>query len=94
MHNIPSLILLVVFVISWRNEIVGAITFILAGLLYIIFLLINPELEWYMLLWAVQISGPAFFIGVLFLMGWLKKRESRKNFKTDKNKIKKTTIKH
>jgi hypothetical protein len=75
MHNIPVFILLVVLLISWKYEIVGAISFFLAGLLYIILILINPELEWYMLSWSLMISGPAFFIGALFLIGWLKKRK-------------------
>ena len=42
MHNIPSLVLLIVLLISWKREIVGGIIFILAGLLYIIRLLMNP----------------------------------------------------
>jgi hypothetical protein len=74
MHNIPALILLALVIISWKHEIVGAITFILAGILYIILLLINP-FEWYQLVWAVQISGPAFLVGILFLIGWLKKKK-------------------
>jgi hypothetical protein len=73
MHNIPALVLLVVLLISWKYEIVGGIAFILAGLLYIFLLLVNPQLEWYMLFWALQISGPAFLIGTLFAIGWLKK---------------------
>ena len=69
MHNIPALILLVVLLISWKYEIVGGIAFILAGLLYIVLLMMNP-FEWYMLSWAIQISGIAFFVGILFLIGW------------------------
>lgn len=74
MHNIPSFALLIVLLISWRYEIVGAVVFILAGLLYIIWLLINRELEWYMLLLVLQIAGPAFLIGILFLIGWKRKK--------------------
>lgn len=74
MHNIPALILLVVLLISWKYEIVGGIAFILAGLLYIVLLMRNP-FEWYMLFWALQIAGPAFFIGILFLIGWFKKKK-------------------
>ena len=73
MHNIPSLILLAVLVISWKYEIVGGVVFILAGLLYIFMLLIKPQLEWYMLSWAITVAGPAFLIGILFLLGWFKK---------------------
>jgi hypothetical protein len=74
MHNIPSFILLAVLLISWKYEIVGGVVFILAGLLYVFMLLINPRLEWYMLFWALQISGPAFFIGILFTIGWFKRK--------------------
>ena len=73
MHNIPALILLVLLIISWKHEFVGAVTFLLAGLIYIILLMQNP-FEWYYLAWAVQISGMAFLVGVLFLLGWRKKR--------------------
>jgi hypothetical protein len=72
MHNIPSLVLLIVLLISWKREIVGGIIFILAGLLYIIRLLMNP-FEWYMLSWALIIAGPAFLTGILFLINWYKK---------------------
>jgi hypothetical protein len=75
MHNIPALILLVVLIISWKHEIVGGIAFILAGLLYIVWVCMRPNFEWYRLLWFLMISGPAFLIGILFLIGWKKKRK-------------------
>jgi hypothetical protein len=75
MHNIPALILLIVLLISWKYEIVGGIAFILAGILYIILLMRNP-FEWYMLSWALQISVIAFLIGILFTVGWIKKKKS------------------
>ena len=77
MHNIPVFILTIVLIISWKHEIVGGIAFILAGLAYIILLLMNPELEWYMLSWSILISGPAFLIGILFLMNWKLKKKKK-----------------
>lgn len=74
MHNIPALVLLIALLISWKYEIVGGIVFILAGLLYIVVLMMNP-FEWYMLSWSLIIAGPAFLIGILFLIGWFKKKE-------------------
>lgn len=77
MHNIPALILLVVLLISWRHEIVGGIGFILAGIAYIGMIsanIISTGFEWYYLAWAIQISGIAFLVGILFLIGWSKKR--------------------
>jgi ABC-type multidrug transport system permease subunit len=73
MHNLPSLALLIVLIIAWRYEIVGAVAFILAGLFYIFILLISG-FQLYMLLWILLISGPAFLVGILFLICWLQKK--------------------
>jgi len=77
MHNIPVFILLIVLLISWKHEIVGAVVFILAGLLYVASLTIsmikNPPFHWYFLTWSLMIAGPAFLVGALFLIGWFKK---------------------
>ena len=72
-HNIPALFLLIILIISWRHEIVGGIVFILVGLLYILMLVMNSKLEWYMLSWSVTIAGPAFLTGILFIISWHKK---------------------
>jgi len=79
MHNIPVFILLIVLLISWKHEIVGGIVFILAGVLYIAILLVvmlMNRFEWYGLFWSLQIAGPAFLIGILFIIGWVRKRNS------------------
>jgi len=85
MHNIPIFVLGIILWISWKYEIVGAIAFILAGILYIGFIfrnIVETGFQWYYLAWAVQLSGIAFFIGILFLMNWRqKKRENNKNYK-------------
>ncbi|MEK6938741.1 MAG: hypothetical protein AABX04_06880 [Nanoarchaeota archaeon] len=82
MHNLPSLLLSIVLILSWKHEIVGGIAFILAGIAYIISILItaiNNGFEWYYLAWAIQISGIAFLIGILFLIGWFKKKNKDYN---------------
>lgn len=80
MHNIPSLLLLVVLIISWKYEIVGGIVFILAGLLYcvisVVRVVVSSPSELFMLAWALQIAGPAFLIGILFIVGWKRKKNS------------------
>lgn len=79
-HNIPAIALLIILLISWKHEIVGGVAFILAGIIYIALIGINifkNQFEWYYLAWAVQISGIAFLIGILFLMGWFKKKKSK-----------------
>ena|SRR3989344_7649166 len=71
-HSLPAIFLLIILIISWKHEIVGGVAFILAGLVYIALIMRNP-FEWYMLAWIIQISGVAFLIGILFLVGWFKK---------------------
>ena len=73
-HNIPALFLLALLIVSWKYEVVGAITFILAGLLYITILLMKPQLEWYMLSWSIIVAGPAILVGILFFVGWKQKK--------------------
>lgn len=75
MHNIPVFVLAILLWISWKHELVGAITFFIAGILYIVMLLMNPKLEWYMLSWSLTIAGPAFLIGILFLINWKRKKK-------------------
>lgn len=74
LHNIPSFFLTAILIISWKYEIVGGIAFILAGIIYILLVFRNP-FEWYLLAWAIQISGIAFLVGILFLIGWFKKKK-------------------
>ncbi len=78
MHNIPAFILLIALVISWKYEWVGGVIFILAGVVYIALLLISvlkSGFEWYLLFWAIQIAGLAFFIGILFMINWRRKKK-------------------
>lgn len=77
MHNLPSIILLIVLLISWKYEIVGAIAFILAGLAYAGLTLITASMsgfQWFYLGWILEISGIALFIGILFWIGWKRKK--------------------
>ena len=73
MHNLFALILLIFLIISWKYEIVGGIVFTLAGLSYIVRITLNREFEWYMLSWILTIAAPAIFIGILFIINWVKK---------------------
>ncbi len=79
-HNLPSLILAIVLWISWKYEIVGGVVFIIAGVAHMIFLLVRADVEpWYIsFLISLIIDVPAYLIGVLFLIGWFKKKEQWK----------------
>ena len=74
MHNIPVFILAIVLWISWKYEIVGGIAFIIAGIAYLISVAMRQP--WYIVLsWSMIIAGPAFVIGILFLMNWFGKKK-------------------
>jgi hypothetical protein len=75
MHNIPVFVMGVILWIAWKHEIVGAIAFALAGIIYTIVLLMNPQMEWYMLSWSITISGPAFLIAWLYWKNWKQKKK-------------------
>jgi hypothetical protein len=78
MHNIPVIILGLLLWASWNHEWIGGVTFIGAGLLYIVFVLttaIRNGFEWFYLVWIIQISGIAFFIGILFFVNWRKRHK-------------------
>ncbi|MFH1134388.1 MAG: hypothetical protein V1735_07935 [Nanoarchaeota archaeon] len=77
LHLIPAIILAIVLIIAWKHEIVGGIAFLVAGIAYIGFVLdsaLKNTFEWYLLSWTFQISGVAFLIGILFLVGWSRKK--------------------
>lgn len=78
LHNIPVLILLVVLIVAWKYEIVGAVAFLLAGTLYVILTLVSSSESLPIALsWSLTLSGPAILIGILFLLNWLKKKQTK-----------------
>jgi len=76
-HNLPSLLLAVIIWISWKREIVGGVAFILAGIAHLISSLMRNTIDpWYITLAiSLILDGPAFLIGILFLIGWFKKKK-------------------
>jgi len=77
-HNIPSIVLAIILAISWKYEIVGGITFILAGLLFFILTLIkavNSIHSIEILLYSLIILVPTLLIGIFFLVGWWQKKK-------------------
>ncbi len=82
MHNIPSLILTVILIVSWKYEIVGGIGYMLAGMLYIGLIVKNSlqdGFHGYYITWSIIITGPAFLVGVLYLLSWINKRKRNPN---------------
>ena len=67
-HLIPAAIVLAALAVAWRGELVGAVLFVGAGLLY-------AKSAWRHPSSIVGISGPLFVIAALFLVNWLKRAE-------------------
>lgn len=78
MHNIPSLVLLVILIISWKHELVGAIIFGLLGACGIIGAIIttfiisessklNPIF--------IMLGVVCTLVGLLFFVGWNGKKK-------------------
>jgi hypothetical protein len=78
MHNIPAFILLAIVIIAWRHELVGAIAFFLAGLVYIVLTALSAlkgDINFSMAFgWNFTIAGPAFVVAILWYLGWKRKR--------------------
>lgn len=73
MHNIPVLILAIIIWISWKYEIVGGFAFILAGFAHLILSIISNKGGAVV---SLIIDVPAFLVGILFLVGWFKKKNN------------------
>jgi hypothetical protein len=68
-HLIPTFILIILLVLSWRREWIGAIFFILLGLLYIFWAWRKFPLSVFFI-----ISGPLFISGILFMVNWINRK--------------------
>ena len=70
MHLIPTAVIVIALIIGWKRELMGAILFIGLALFYLYWGWGQfPKITYLMM------SGPPFFIGVIFLMGWVFRRE-------------------
>lgn len=64
----PSVLLIVLLIISWRREWVGGIAFLLLAIGYIIMAWEKFPISVYFM-----ISGPLFIISALFWVNWMKR---------------------
>lgn len=77
MHNIPVMILLILLMISWKYELVGAVVFGFLGIIGIVGAIVAM-----LTIQIWHIFNPMFIIlgvvctlvGILFFMGWKQKR--------------------
>jgi len=76
-HNLPSLILLISLIISWKRDLIGAIIFMSLGVLCIIGVIVALSMSSRGLTNPIWIIGSVvtLFIGFLFLAGWKQKKK-------------------
>jgi hypothetical protein len=72
MHMLPSITMAIVLALAWRWEWVGFVSFLLAGLFFLRFMLFDPAQGLGVLL---LISGPMFLISLLFWANWKWRKE-------------------
>ncbi len=71
-HLIPTGIIVIALLISWRWEWVGAILFTALAVFYLVWARGKFPLITYLVM-----SGPLFLVGVLFLINWVHRTELR-----------------
>ncbi len=71
-HMLPTALILIALAIAWRRAWAGAILFASLETAYLI--MAGGQVDWVA---YVLISGPAFLIGILFLISWIYRRQVR-----------------
>lgn len=71
-HLIPSVIILLLVIIAWKYDLVGAIVFFGLAILYVFMVGFDRHWSWYL-----GISGPAVLVGALYLASWIQGRKKR-----------------
>lgn len=74
-HLIPACILIVVLILAWRWEWIGAALYAAAGVVYVAQVLELPLAPAIKMNWILTIGGPTFLVAALFLANWLKHDE-------------------
>jgi len=62
-HLVPTGLIVLTLVLSWRWEWVGAVLFSALGVLYL-------TMAWGKISWILTISGPLFLVAILFFLSW------------------------
>ena len=71
-HLIPTWIIIITIIISWKREWIAAMVFIILGVAYIIIARGKFPFSVYLL-----ISGPLFIIGILYWLNWIERGSQR-----------------
>lgn len=67
-HNIPAFILIIILWLSLNKPLIGAITYFLLGVLYIIWVIVVTDLEMFGAILAICL--PSMIIGILYFIDY------------------------
>ncbi len=70
MHMLPTLLIILVLIISWHREWIGGIAFLGIGLVYLY--ISWGKMDWYGI---ALISVPLFILSGLFFIGWSRRSQ-------------------
>lgn len=63
MHLVPSALVLLVVIVAWKHELLGAMMLAGAGLYYAVEARDHPT-------WILVVAGPVFLLAALFVVSW------------------------
>ena len=64
-HNVPSIVMIVLLVLAWRKPVIGFIAFLLVGIFFLRFVILGRDLAHFLLF-----SGPMLLVAALFYADW------------------------
>ncbi len=76
MHLIPSFVLTILLIITWKYELIGGILFLVPPVFYMCITAVNVPLLM-ALSWSLIVAGPFIVIGILFIIIGMKKRQRK-----------------
>jgi hypothetical protein len=65
MHSLPSIFLIMLLIFAWRRPVIGFIAFLLAGIIFLRFVIFGFNLGHFLLF-----SGPLLLVSALFYADW------------------------
>ena len=73
-HAIPTLVLIVVLILAWKNDLRGGLTFLVLGIIHVLETINNFNFNLFLI-----VSMPLFLIGFLFVTSSLIKKKNLKS---------------
>lgn len=67
-HNVPTILFIIVLALSWSRPKIGGVLFIFAGFLYMFFMRNSEDKLYEAIFGSLMLAGPVIICGILFLL--------------------------